>query len=107
MKSRYGLAALDLKDARDQMIAASGGGPGDVADFIAFAIFAEAIEFATLSALPATALFEFDLAAANQIEGVLFGFIEIWKHGYRLLRVRHGPAFRDAQSTLITDIDSA
>src|SRR5580704_12198860 len=85
------------------MISPRRSGPGDLANFIALAIFPEAIELASLAALPAPAFLQFHLTAADQIEAVLFRFIEIREYGYYLRRVRDGPAFSNAQRALIAD----
>jgi hypothetical protein len=62
-----GLAAFDLKNTGNQSVATRSRRPGNVAEFVPFAIFAQAVEFATLPALALAALFEFHLAAANQV----------------------------------------
>src|ERR1051325_7505316 len=59
------LATLDLINARDQLPAACGGGPADIAVFIAFAIFTQAVELAPNAPDTGMTLFHLNLAAAH------------------------------------------
>ena len=69
----YGLAALGLILPGDQGAAARGGGPADVAQVVAFAVFAEALEVAAQAALASLAQLEIDLAAAREKDLLLLG----------------------------------
>ena len=66
------LAALGLVLARDQAAASRGGGPADVAQVVAFAVLAQALEVAAQAALPRLAQLQVDLAAAREKDLLLF-----------------------------------
>src|SRR5205814_9944025 len=60
------LAAFGLVLPGDEVAAARRGGPADVAQVIAFAVFAQAFEVAAQAALARQAELESDLAAAGK-----------------------------------------
>ena len=82
-------------------------GPGNVAKLIALAIIPQTVKFTSDAPLAPPPLFQIYLTAANQIERLLPGLLEIGKHANRLLSLGHRPAFGQAQRRLITKESSA
>src|SRR5665213_3416046 len=62
------LRTLDSELAGDEVAAAGGCGPRDVAEFVAFLVVAQAFELASDAAQAQAALLELDLAGAHQVE---------------------------------------
>ena len=65
-----GLAALGLILAGDEGAAAGAGGPADVAQIVAFAVVAQALEVAAEASLAGLAELKVDLTAAGEEEDV-------------------------------------
>src|SRR6185437_12956529 len=93
--------------ACDQLAAPRGSGPANVAELVAFLIFTQAFEFTPGATDAGMAFFHFDLAAANQINGLLARLFEVGINTDPLLHMRHGPALRKTQRSLVANIDSA
>src|SRR5258708_19737434 len=62
------LAALHLEDARDEVPPAGSRGPGNVAKFIALAIFSQTVKLAPDAPLAPPPLFQLPLPPANQTQ---------------------------------------
>ena len=101
------LASLHLINAGDQLAPPRRRGPADVAILVAFAVFAQALEFAANAPHAGMAFFQLNLAAADQIHRLALGFIQIWVNLDLLLQRHPGPALGNPQRTLIAKVSIA
>src|SRR6267143_1546984 len=101
------LAALHLKNARDEVPPAGSRGPGNVTKLIALAIFSQTVKLATDAPLAPPPLFQLHLTAANEIERLAPGLFEVWKYANGLLSFGDGPSLGQAQRRLIAKEQSA
>ncbi len=92
-----GLAALRLILAGDELAAASGRGPADVAQVVALKILAEALEVASEAALAHLAQLEIDLAAAGEEDLLVFALAQGRIDAHGLLERRHGPTLDEPE----------
>src|ERR1051326_4823046 len=97
------LASLHLMHLGDQLSAARGRGPANVAPLIALAVIAQALEFAPEPAAALQPLFLLYLPATHQIDRVLLRFFEIWIDAHTLLAFGHCPTLGQAQPALVAN----
>ena len=101
------LAALGLVLAGDERAAARGGGPADVAQVVALAILAQALEIAAQAALARLAQLQVDLAAAREKYLLLFAGLERGVDTHGLLERRARPAVHEPQPGAIAQVEVA
>src|SRR5579863_4221568 len=102
-----GLTAFDLMNFGDELSAAGGNAPADVAKFVAIAIVAQALEFTPVAALALQAFFKLDLAAADQVDAHALRFFDIRIDAHSLRETRAGPSFGNTHGALIAQPDIA
>ena len=102
-----GLAALCLKLAGDEVAAAGGGGPADVAEVVAGAVFAEGFELTAETAVAHLAELKVDLAAACEIDLLVFGGVEFRVDADGLGEWGFGPAAQEAEGGLVAEEEVA
>ena len=86
------------------LAAARGGGPADVAELVAWLVFAQALKFAAHAALANQPLLQFDLPRARKINVVALGFFQIGKYADCLSNVGAGPALGKMRAALIAKV---
>jgi len=95
------LAALDLMHFGDELSAACCSAPGNVSEFVAFAVITQAFELAPLAGLPLQAFFQFNLAATDEIDPYLLRLLDIGVHTNHLCESCAPPSFSQAERALI------
>src|SRR6185437_9185193 len=104
----YLLAAFGGEFAGNELGAAGGGGPCDIADFVAALIFAQAFKFASQAAQAQAAFLQGDLAYSQQEELRSLGGALHWRVDANvLLQVRLRPALGELQRPAIAEINLA
>jgi len=102
-----GLAALGLILAGDEGAAAGGGGPADVAEVVAFAVFAEGFEVAAETALTGLAELEVDLAAPGEEDLLFLAGAQGGVDADGLGEGREGPALGEAEGGSIAYVEAS
>src|SRR5579864_2915341 len=102
-----GLTAFDLVNFGDELAATRGNAPADVTEFVAVAIVAQALEFASVATLALQPFFKLDLAAADQVDAHALRFFDIGIDAHGLRETRARPSFGDTHGTLIAQPDIA
>src|SRR4029077_19840918 len=95
------LASFHLEHTCGELVTARRSGPADVAEFVALTVVAETFKLAALTALPLAPPFHFDLAASNQVEGLLPRLLQIGEHANGLREVDQRPALDESPLALI------
>ena len=102
------LAALDGILADDGLEAACGGGPGDVADFVAADVISQAFELAADAAELEAALLQLDLAGAHEVEASgVAALLHGGKDADGLGGLGDGPALDELEAGAVTEEDVA
>jgi hypothetical protein len=98
------LAAFGLVLAGDQASAPRGCGPADIAQIVAFAVFAQAFEVTAQAALPRQAKLQIDLPAAGQKHLLLLGGAQGGIHTNGLSQRGLGTAIRQSERRPVSHI---
>ena len=101
------LAALGLVLAGDQAAAPRRRGPADVAQIVALAVIAQALEVAAQATLLRATQLQINLAAASQKDLLLFTGMQRRVDAHRLRKRRAGPALGEPQASTIAHIEPA
>ena len=101
------LAALGLVLAGDGASAPRGCRPADVAQVVALAVLAQALEIAAQAPLLGAPQLQVDLAAAGQEDLLLLAGAQGGIDAHRLSERRFGPALGQPQARAIADVEPA
>src|ERR1700732_438492 len=100
-----GLTPLNFVETSDQLSATRAGRPADVAELIPLAVFTKTFEGSTGAADARVTLFQFYLAAADEINRMAFGLLQVLVGSDSLRHRNLRPTFSDSHRTLVTNVN--